>query len=181
MGRFISKILILFILKADSSDLIKLYKKIKKLNSENDFILYRKLYDLSETFRFNGETIQFYGSGKISCGDNSYIGNYSTVQAAKDCIVKIGENTSISHNVRIYTSSNEVDQDMNSIKEKKKKSGDVIVGNGVWIGANVFINPGVIIGDNVVVGANSVVTKNLENHGVYGGVPAKLIRFKTYD
>ena len=55
---------------------------------------------------------------------------------------------------------------------------DVIIGNGVWIGANVFINPNIIIGDNVIVGANSVVTKNLEPNGIYGGVPAKLIRFK---
>ena len=63
--------------------------------------------------------------------------------------------------------------------KKEKIVGDVIIGNGVWIGANVFINQGVVIGDNVVVGANSVVTKSLKEKGVYGGVPAKLIKFKN--
>ena len=51
-------------------------------------------------------------------------------------------------------------------------------GMGLPMENNVFINPNIIIGDNVIVGANSVVTKNLEPNGIYGGVPAKLIRFK---
>jgi maltose O-acetyltransferase len=179
--KIISKILIYLIVKADPSDLIKLYNKMIKLSSDNNFIIYRKVYNLSETFRFNGKDILFYGEGKIFCGDNSYIGNLSTIQASKDCFVKIGTNTSISHNVRIYTSSNDANQDMNSSNEKNKIFGNVTIGNGVWIGANVFINPGITIGDNVVVGANSVITKDLEFNGVYGGVPAKLIRHKDYE
>jgi len=179
--KFISKILINLIIKADSSDLIKLYNKMTKLSSDNNFIIYRKVYNLSETFRFNGKDILFYGEGKIFCGDNSYIGNLSTVQASKDCFVKIGTNTSISHNVRIYTSSNFANQDLNTANEKNKIFGNVTIGNGVWIGANVFINPNITIGDNVVVGANSVVTKDLEPNSIYGGVPAKLIRHKDYE
>jgi len=181
MMKFISKILINLIIKADSSDLIKLYNKMTKLSSDNNFIIYRKVYNLSETFRFNGKDILFYGEGKIFCGDNSYIGNLSTVQASKDCFVKIGTNTSISHNVRIYTSSNFANQDLNTANEKNKIFGNVTIGNGVWIGANVFINPNITIGDNVVVGANSVVTKDLEPNSIYGGVPAKLIRHKDYE
>lgn len=179
--KIISKILVKLIMKADSSDLIKLYNKMNKLSSDNNFFIYRKVYSLSETFRFNGKEIQFYGEGKIFCGDNSYIGNLSTIQASKDCFVKIGTNTSISHNVRIYTSSNDANQDMNSSDGKNKVFGNVTIGNGVWIGANVFINPGITIGDNVVVGANSVVTKDLQSNGIYGGVPAKLIRYKEYE
>jgi len=38
--------------------------------------------------------------------------------------------------------------------------------------------PGVIIGNNSVVGANSVVTKNIPENAIYGGIPAKLIRYK---
>ena len=181
MVKLLSNILVKLIMKADSSNLIQLYNKLSKLNSENNYFVYRKVYDLSETFRFNGKDIMFYGEGKIFCGDNSYIGNLSTIQASKDCFVKIGMNTSISHNVRIYTSSNDANQDMNSTNEKNKFFGNVTIGNGVWIGANVFINPGITIGDNVVVGANSVVTKDLESNGIYGGVPAKLIRHKEYE
>lgn len=83
----------------------------------------------------------------------------------------------ISHNVRMYTSSAIADQDFSFLPLKEKK-GNIIIGNNVWIGANVFINPGIIIGDNSVIGANSVVTKDIPNNSIFGGCPAKLIRFK---
>ena len=93
-------------------------------------------------------------------------------------MVKIGDGCRISHNVRIYTQTLEPDQDF-SKKDKVMKTGDVIIGNYVWIGANVFINPGISIGDNSVIGANSVVTKDIPAFSIFGGVPAKLIRAKS--
>ena len=70
------------------------------------------------------------------------------------------------------------DQDFTQ-RPLKKKNGDVVIGNGVWIGANVFINPGIVIGDNSIIGANSVVTKDIDSYAIYAGVPAKLLRFKN--
>ena len=133
---------------------------------------------INNNFRFNGDNIMLYGNGTIACGSNSYIGSYSTIQASDNYEVKIGDNCSVSHNVRIYTSSNIADQDLNNSEIKTKKNGHVIIHNGVWIGANVFINPDVVIGENSIIGANSVVTKNIESNAIYGGVPAKLIRYK---
>jgi acetyltransferase-like isoleucine patch superfamily enzyme len=52
------------------------------------------------------------------------------------------------------------------------------LGNDVWIGAKVCVRDGVRIGDGVMVGAGAVVVKDLEPYGIYGGVPAKLIRFR---
>lgn len=54
----------------------------------------------------------------------------------------------------------------------------VTIGNDVWIGEGVRIMEGVKIGDGAVVAAYSVVTKDVEPYGVYGGVPAKLIRYR---
>lgn len=51
----------------------------------------------------------------------------------------------------------------------------VEIGNDVWIGADVSILNGVKIGDGVIIGANSLVTKNLDDYGVYAGIPAKKI------
>lgn len=139
---------------------------------------YKKQYNLNSGFRFNGTHIYFYGKGKLAVGTNSYIGSFSTIQLHEDCMVSIGNGCSISHNVRMYTSSKLPDYDFSDKNNVPEKKGNIEIGNYVWIGANVFINPGIKIGDNSVIGANSVITKDILPNGIYGGVPAKLIRMK---
>lgn len=156
---------------------IDIYNKIINYNQNLIYLEYRKKYDISPLFKFNGVNILFYSEGEIMCNKNSYIGEYSTLQSVAGCKIIIGEGCMISHNVRMYTSSAIADQDFSFLPLKEKK-GNIIIGNNVWIGANVFINPGIIIGDNSVIGANSVVTKDIPNNSIFGGVPAKLIRFK---
>ncbi len=159
-----------------------IYKEARDAHWENVYNSYREKYSLSKSFKFNGVGVSFYGEGEITICDNSYVGNYSTIQAYNDCIVYIGDNCAISHNVRIYTFSYEADQDFNTKQQTKLTyKGNVTIGNGVWIGANVLINPGVVIEDNVVIGANAVVTKDLKANGIYGGVPARFIKFKSID
>jgi len=125
---------------------------------------------------FNGVDIEMYGDGNIIIGENSYIGNRSTIASVKGQKVHIGKNCSISHNVRFYTINRNPIDIINNKSVIGKIQGDIIVGNNVWIGANVFINQNVTIGDNVVIGANSVVTKNLDSNCIYAGTPAKLIK-----
>jgi maltose O-acetyltransferase len=156
---------------------IRIYESGKRLSQEKTYNLYRKRYNISDKFRFNGINIFFYGKGFINCGMDSYIGDYSTIQSSENCKVNIGNNCSISHNVRIYTQSNNPDQDFSI--SKNIKTGNVIIENNVWIGANVFINPGITIGENSVIGANSVVTKDIPPFAIVGGVPAKIIRKKN--
>jgi len=157
--------------------LLKLYTYSKKLYWDDRYNKMREKYKIDVSFRFNGEGILFYGDGEIICGSNSYIGSLSTILAKKGQKVFIGKNCTLSHNLRAYTSSSNVDQDWN-LEERTEKRGDIIINDGVWIGANVFINPGITLGKNAVIGANSVVTKDVPENAIYGGVPAKLIRFK---
>jgi acetyltransferase-like isoleucine patch superfamily enzyme len=58
-------------------------------------------------------------------------------------------------------------------------SGDISIGNDVWIGSHVVVLPGVKIGNSVVIGANSVVTKDVPDFGVAIGSPAKVIRYRN--
>jgi maltose O-acetyltransferase len=158
----------------------KFLLKIETYKYNFIYQVYKKKYKLNKDFRFNGNGIQFYGEGEIITGKNSYIGELSTVQATVGCKVIIGDNCQISHNVRIYTSSDVSDQDFSNQLRLEKK-GDVFIGDFVWIGANVFINPGITIGKNSIIGANSVVTKNIDPFTIVGGVPAKLIRRKKIE
>lgn len=151
--------------------------KANSLDFSDRYSAFKKKYKLSERVRFNGNMILLYGKGEIIIGDNTYISDYSTIQAYDKCKVIIGSNCAISSNVRIFTQSYVAMQDF-GCEERKIYIGDVHIGNNVWIGANVLINPGLIIGDNSIVGANSVVTKNIPDNSIYGGVPAKLIKNK---
>jgi maltose O-acetyltransferase len=153
--------------------------KMKLIRDSCVYELYKYKYKLNPKFRFNGSNILFYGDGEIIVGDSSYIGEYSTIQATSGCKVFIGRLCQISHNVRIYTSTDLADQDF-SKTGRLTRFGDVIIGDFTWIGANVFINPGVSIGENSIVGANSVVTKDVLPNSIVGGVPANLIRYKSY-
>lgn len=138
---------------------------------------YRQHYDIAPSFRFNGAGTQLYGAGSIVLGADSYIGEICSIQAAPGEVVRIGNRCSISHNVRIYTSTAQADADFTQ-GHPPTLSRSVQIGNGVWIGANTYIGPGVTIGDNAVVGANSVVTRSVPPSEIWGGVPARRIRVK---
>lgn len=53
--------------------------------------------------------------------------------------------------------------------------------NDVWIGNNAIIKDGVKIANGCVIGSNAVVTHDTIPYGIYGGVPAKLIRKRFSD
>jgi maltose O-acetyltransferase len=114
----------------------------------------------------------------IGCGRRSYVGDYSTWQAADKFSITIGKHCKISHNVRAYTETSVADTDFSNPQIPVKR-GNIIIEDYVWIGANVFITPGVTIGSNSIVGANSGVVKDTPPFSIYGGVPAKLIRYKN--
>lgn len=133
----------------------------------------RKKYKIHPTFRFNGKYIYIGGEGEVIIGENSYIGHYSSIEAGKNCTVKIGKNCQISHNVRIYTTTMDAKSYIKG--EKKIITKDVTIGDNCWIGANVFINPGVKIGNNCVIGANSVVSKDIPDNSIAVGAPIRVI------
>jgi acetyltransferase-like isoleucine patch superfamily enzyme len=58
--------------------------------------------------------------------------------------------------------------------------GDSIIKNDVWIGDEVMMLGGGIIEDGCIVGARSLLPPNFrsEPYGIYGGSPARLIRFR---
>jgi sugar O-acyltransferase (sialic acid O-acetyltransferase NeuD family) len=55
-------------------------------------------------------------------------------------------------------------------------AGNVTVGENTFIGANAVIKQGITIGKNVVIGAGSVVLKDVLDHKIVVGNPAKEIK-----
>jgi len=56
--------------------------------------------------------------------------------------------------------------------------GDVIICNDVWIADNVTIMSGVTISDGAIIANNSHVISNIEPYAIYGGNPAKFIKYR---
>lgn len=79
--------------------------------------------------------------------------------------IYVGDNTWILYNAIVLSHDHS-----RSLKLNTK------IGNNCVIGINTIILPGVTIGNHVVIGAGSVVTKNIEDHSIAVGNPAKIIK-----
>lgn len=75
--------------------------------------------------------------------------------------------------VQIYTATHPLDSKERISGKEYGKS--ISIGDNVWIGGGSIINPGVRIGDDVVIASGSVVTKDVDDHVVVAGNPAKVI------
>ena len=157
----------------------KIFSFMESCSENNSYNFYRNYYQLHPSFYFNGKGIIMYGDGEIQIEANTYIGRYSSIQSSKGSKVVIGANCKIGPFFCIWTHSANVDSDFNSKENITAKHGDIVINDAVWIGANVIISPGVTIGSNSIIGANSVVTKDVPPFAIVGGVPAKLLRYKS--
>lgn len=85
--------------------------------------------------------------------------------------VVIGLYTEIGNNCTIYQ-----DVTIGQNKGKYPKIGNNVI---IYPGAKVIGN--VTIGDNAIIGANAVVTKDVEKNAIVGGIPAKVIKYRSKD
>lgn len=145
--------------------------------------------------KFNkGSTIYGYTifGPNVEIGEYSYLHSpirLSQVKIGKFC--SIAQNfTTISHrhkyeNFFNYKFNNEINSPFTTKYHKNVKEVNInkpiIIGNDVYIGYNVTILGGVSIGDGAIIAANSLVNKNIPDHTIYGGVPAKFIKNKIID
>lgn len=53
-----------------------------------------------------------------------------------------------------------------------------IIGNDVWFGSDVSLNPGVSIGSGSIVAARSLVARDIGDYEIWGGNPAKFIKYR---
>lgn len=156
-------------------------KQIEDRRWEYTYQQYRRRYEISPTFRFNGPEVLLYGDGRIILQGNSYIGRHSHIQSWSNCEVRIGKNCAISYFVMIYTMNRLPDQDFGKTKNMGKViKGNVKIGDNCWIGAYVYVNQGVSIGDNAVIGVHSTVNRDIPPHSIAVGTPARVIKFKSY-
>ncbi|ERL65844.1 sugar O-acetyltransferase [Schleiferilactobacillus shenzhenensis] len=88
--------------------------------------------------------------------------------------ITIGNHVYMAPSISLYTAGHPIDA---AIRNEDLEYGKPItIGDDVWIGGGTIINPGVTIGSDVVIGSGSVVTKDIPDHVVAAGNPARVLR-----
>lgn len=146
-------------------------KKVKKLNP------------LTNVISKNNIPLNMVKFGKYSYG-NPIVRTFGS----KNEKLIIGDYVSIAADVKFILSGEHCTETFTTFPVKKNClgydvpdvlcKGPIIVKDDVWIGTGAIILSGVTIGQGAIVGAGAVVTKNIEPYGIYGGVPAKLIKYR---
>ena len=127
-----------------------------------------------------GKRVVFYPGVWIAPGYNLQLGD--DVDLAKDVLlttgggITIGDRVLVGYRTQILSTNHIVPDTKECIFDSGHDKKPITIEKDVWIGANCIITSGVTIGEGSVIAAGSVVTKDLLPFGIYGGVPAKLIR-----
>lgn len=93
---------------------------------------------------------------------------YKKIEFGEDCF--LGWNVSLRDGDGHYVIERSTGEILNHPEE-------IHIGNHVWLCSGVTVMKGVNIADDCVVAGNSLVLRSLtEEHSIYGGVPAKLLK-----
>ena len=131
---------------------------VDNLPSSTQFFTF--IHPTAITSRFSGTTI----------GEGSFIGAYSIITTN----IKLGKHTLLNRGNHIGHDS--IIGDYFSAMPGAIVSGNVTMGNNVYMGTNSTIKEEIAITDNVIIGLNSGVVKNINQEGTYVGLPAKKIK-----
>lgn len=147
----------------------------------------RKSIVIGSGSHVRGKLIVFAYGGKISIGNDCYVGEGSWIWSGDN--VSIGNNVLISHGVNIIdTNSHEADAEERSAgyrhiieKGHPKEKGSIltapiVIEDHAWINFNAIILKGVRIGEGAIVAAGAVVTKEVDPYTMVAGNPAVFIK-----
>ena len=93
--------------------------------------------------------------------------------------VTLGDHVIMGPDVKIYSRNHRFEDPNVPIQYQGKRYLKTTIGNDVWIGANVIITAGVTVGDHVIIAAGAVVTKDIPDFAIVGGVPARIIKYRS--
>lgn len=110
---------------------------------------------------------------EFNVGENAILGSYSIFNGGHG--LEIGSNCIFAAFVYMNTSDHGFKRG-ELIQKQGFLGAPIEIGEDVWLGGHLFVNKGVKIGNGTVVGAGAVVTKDIPDHKVAAGNPAKVIK-----
>ncbi len=106
-------------------------------------------------------------------GKRCLIGRGSSLVAHRS--IEIGDDVFFGPNVYVTDQNHDNTDPAKPVGAQHATEKPVVIGDGSWIGTNAVILPGVRIGRNATVGAGAVVTRDVPDHAVAVGNPARLL------
>lgn len=114
----------------------------------------------------------------ISIGDGCSFAGSCVVSAVSR--IKVGSEVLFARNVYIADHDHAyADTTRAILRQGVMNVCPVVIEDGAWLGQNAVITSGVHIGRGAVVGAGAVVTRDVPDHCLAVGVPAKVVRCWT--
>jgi len=129
----------------------------------------KKLPKETRYFKFIHPTAQIFAKD-VEIGEGSFIGANSILTTS----IKIGNHAILNRSVHIGHDSKI--GDYFSAMPNAIVSGNVTIGDRVYIGTNSTIIEKRQLSNDIIIGANGVVVKDIINPGTYVGVPVKRLK-----
>jgi acetyltransferase-like isoleucine patch superfamily enzyme len=153
----------------------------------------------------SGVLIDALSAEGVVLGDNVSVGRFTRIECTGNLQhlgrgLKVGSNTglgiacfygcaggiTIGNDVMVgdfvsFHAENHVMQDIDVLMRLQGvEHKGIVIGNNCWIGAKATILDGAVAEDGCVIAAGAVVTAGVyKANGIYGGVPAKLIKYRN--
>lgn len=108
-------------------------------------------------------------------GEKLNIGNFVSIAPGVQFLLGVNHQTKTFSTYPLYSRLIEASN------KDALTNGPIVIEDEVWIGTNAIIMSGVTIGKGAMIAAGAVVTKDVPPYAIFGGVPAKLIRYKFSD
>jgi acetyltransferase-like isoleucine patch superfamily enzyme len=177
----------------------KVIYNLKRTFSVSVFRKIKSYYYFKNSFITLGRRVSIHGLPlKVRVGDRTSIYDHCIFEFDNASDVRIGSNVVFSYGVLLscrkkihigddvqigeYTSIRDATHRHDELSKPMKYASDIteaiVIKDNVWIGRGCLISPGSFIESGVVVAANSVVKGRLEGNAIYGGIPAKLIKYR---
>jgi acetyltransferase-like isoleucine patch superfamily enzyme/coenzyme F420-reducing hydrogenase beta subunit len=117
-----------------------------------------------------GANIEIFKNAKLTFGGNTWCNINLTIICMEQ--IDIGRYVTIGRNVSIRDTNG----DHYIARENYQTYIPVVIKEKAWLASGCTIMPGVTVGEGAIVGANAVVVKDVPDHAVVAGNPARVIR-----
>lgn len=122
------------------------------------------------------------GKAGVTLGNHVHIGTGVTIHAS--ALVQIGSYSGLSAGVKVFTADDDYSGEFLTGPTVPSEftniyTGSVTLEEHCIVGANSVILPGVTLSEGVAVAALSLVKEDLPSWGIYGGIPARLLRARS--